>query len=286
MTSSDNSDVLLWELVQLGDEDGDERPSDALLNAYRRGELEPESAAALEALLFRSAAARERLTELAGLARSSPPLAGREQFLEAFSATVTARKRESSSRFQRHWLPLAAALALAVAAALFWRQGGPAPLPEDAVFDVTATGRSKDRSEPAGAAATEAFPDTTVRIAVAPRDLAVEGLAVGLYRLRRAPSPGAGTVLERVSPRARVTVTEDRGATLFEARARDLVGTEAGVHELVVVVARQGDLPRGRELVGGADEWMASLAEGERRRIYPLQVLLLEAPQPDEEERR
>jgi hypothetical protein len=282
MTTPDRDD-LLWRLGLHADpgETGGEVPDDALLAAYRRGELDPDAERRVEGVLAASAAARRRLAKLAGHPPAEPPAEVRERFLEAFAAatgeatTAGARPRWSDRRRGRssgRWLGLAAAALLAVAAGLaVHRQLAPPALPAALSYEVTATGLSRVRGEESVPRPVEALPDTVLRIAASPVSGAVEGVEVALYRRR-------GDTLERLDPGPRLRLTAERGAARFEARAADLVGERPGAHDLYVVVARSGE-PAPEYRIGEREPLQLLAREGSRL-AYRLTVVLRAHPVP------
>jgi hypothetical protein len=78
-----------------------------------------------------------------------------------------------------------------------------------------------------------------------------------------------------------VSGEEGTGAWRLRAAAAELVGTQAGRHELWVVVARPGRLPAGGDLAAG--EPAARALGGEGRRAYRLEIELRvpETPRPE-----
>ena len=292
MTTPDRED-LLWRLgLDAGAAvAGGEVPDDALLTAYRRGELDPAVARRVDEVLAASPAARRRLAELAGRPPEQPPARVRESFLEAFAAAGEGRGRAAGAEAsaagrpprpelpsgrrptwsRRRWIPLAAAAVLAVAAGLAVRQQlATPPLPPDLAYQVTATGLATVRGEETAAGPVEALPDTVLRIAASPLSGAVEGVEVGLYRRR-------GHARERVDPAPGLRRTADRGEVRFEARAADLLGGGPGAHDLYVVAARRGDLAPEYPLGPGGDP-LQLLERGGSRLAYRLSVVLRSQP--------
>lgn len=252
---------LLRELAQLEEVEGAALPSIELLAAYREGRLAPAEAERLEVLLGDHPAARERLAHLAGVPLPRPPERIR-------AAVLAAAPRQSARSFTLRWQGWAAAagIVLAVAALpfLLQRRGGAGPLPD---YEVSLTGLAVERSAPAAAAReVEARPETRISIEVAPADRAVDGVEFGLFRR-------VADRLERLAVGAGIRLVENRGAAAFEARASALVGSVAGDHELLVVVARRGELPSGLRLGPGEDAAAALGGDG-RRRVYSLRVKL------------
>lgn len=265
MSSMENEE-LLRELAQLEERAGDEIPSVELLAAYREGRLPHDEAERLEARLADDPVARERLASLAGVPLPRPPERVR-------AAVLAAAPRRKVRRFPIPWQGWAAAagIVLAVAALPFvlpGRHGEGRPLP---AYSVSITGLALERSRPmASDRSVEARPETRIEIDVAPEDRAVEGVDLALYRRV------AGGV-ERLVEGPKLRQVENRGAAAFEGRAGDLVGPEPGERELLVVVARRGDLPDGLRLRPDEDAAAALAGRGERR-VYSLRVKLLPSP--------
>lgn len=255
MTSLDPEE-LLWELSSTDRDDPDlDVPPDERLLAYREGRLDDEDARRLETLLAHSAAARQRLIELAEEPVSGAPPAVRERLLPA--------------RERRWWWPAtAAAAACLLALGLYLVQ--PAERREVPPFDVTVELLAEVRSGAAeGATSGNAFADTPVRIVMEPAEDSVAGLSLGLYLLR-------ANELVRLVPGEGLRFEAFRGAAVFEAPAARLVGSAPGTHELFVVAASR-KLPASVELAAG-EEAGAALTKAIGGRIYRQSISLLAAP--------
>jgi len=253
---------LLWELSRRREEgETGPPPSDGELESWRAGRLPEADAGRVEALLAADPAARARLAELAEVRPPAPPPAVRGHVLARFAG-------EAPRRRILRWLP-AAALAAGLLAAIGISLLGPSRLPAGLAYDVTARGLARERSTDPAAGAFEAYPETRVRIEVEPRGEAEADVELGLYR----EGPGR---LEHIP----VRVEMDRGAASLTAAASALVGTVPGPHDLWVVASRPGDLPATVRKDPGADSRTLLEDEG-RRRVYPLRLMLLASPSPE-----
>lgn len=254
----ENAEKLAWELPRVDADVGREVPDDDRLRAYREGALSELEARRLEWILSRNAAARTRLTELAGVKLAAPPRRVRRRVLGG-----------PASR----WAQLAAAVVAAAALTwggmhwFEWRGATPAsfaPLPADLEYDVRVEGLATDRSH-----ADELFahPATPVRIVVEPRQDAFAGLEFGVYRLE-------GSTLVRLVTGDSLTVTAGRGAATLSAPAARLVGPRPGRRDFFVVIARAGALPPGGELrERPAADWLAAATGG---RVYRRSLTILQ----------
>ena len=243
-------DRLLWEISRHSEERDDRPLDDAVLVAYRRGELSAGEVARVERRLAASAVARRRLAELAGVkVGAAPP--------PKPSAARPAPATRSGPPSRSGWR-LAAVIAITVITGglgLLWLGGDGGP-PEELAgrFEVTVEAEAVARST----AATEwVRPETRVEIRIEPTELASAGLEFGLYRLR-------GDLLERIPAAPPVELTVHRGAASFVAPAAALVGDAPGEHRLFVVAGASGDLPARLRLAAG-EEPVERLGAGGRR---------------------
>ncbi len=250
---------MLWEMAQ-NDEPGAMPPADDLLRAYRDGRLEEGESRAMEAALGNSQKARRRLVELSGISLDVPPPRLREEILRH---RPLGRQKTSRRLPRPRWLAAAAAL---LAMILAWPTLRTPSLPPDLAYDVTVTGLASTRSSPEAGGEVEALPETRLRITVEAVARAESEVEIALYRR-------SGSRLERIEPGGQLQMQMSRGAGLFEAQAADLVGRGAGLHELVVVVGRSGDLPATLTL-GPPESPYATVTQGDRRRVYPQQVFM------------
>jgi len=272
---------LLWETSTVAEERPAEGagevpadvPSGDVLEAYRRGELDPADRERLEDLLAGDPAARRRLLALAGVADETPPPAVRERLLVRFAG----------SRRRRWPLAVVAAAAVVVAFLGWWLLSPTLPGAGDRAgtvaalagtgYEVRVEALAQVRSAGAGGEAA-AHPRTRVRIFVEPEEAAVAGVELGLYRLR-------GGRLERLPVGAELSLEAERGAGVFEAAAATLVGSEPGTRELLVAVAPEGRLPAALPAVS-PEAAAAALARASGGKVYRRTVTVL--PEPVDEE--
>jgi hypothetical protein len=223
---------LLWEsrraVVDGGA--GEPVPADETLHAYREGGLSDIGRRRLEWTLCRSAAARARLCEIAGVKLARP--SGR------LRRAILGTPRAIPKAIASHW-PMAAAVLLAgamVSAAILLEFPRVAPeataLPPDLAFDVRVEGLAETRS---GSGIAQALPRTPVRITIEPRAFGVDGLEFALY----VPRQGH---LRRLDAGDDLRVESSRGAARLVASAHALAGSVIGPHEFYVVVSRRGVL--------------------------------------------
>ncbi|MEM1205892.1 MAG: hypothetical protein AAGN66_21860 [Acidobacteriota bacterium] len=270
-------DELLWEAgrrLEGADEPptadgagpGPAVPEASTLAAYRRGDLDPAAAEAVERALADSAEARAALARAAGLGEA-PPGHLRRRVLEAFDAerrgsSVVPFGRPSPRRV-RAWWGLAAAAVLALA--VFWGRSPVPSLPPDFAYELTVQGLATERGGEDSGAALEAYTDTLVVLGAMP-NVAVEDLEVGFYRRLD------GDALERLRlPADRIA--SERGATRIEATGGELLGTVPATGTLFVVLARSGDLPEAASIDAADPE--ADLAADGRRRVRSVRFRLL-----------
>ena len=271
----DAEELLQW-LAEIEEEET-EVPAGDRLAAYREGRLMPGEAAEIEALLGGNREARERLVALSGVRLPEPSRATRDAVLAEFASSgksdghtaQTAPRSKRSGRRGAGWL--AAAAALAALAFGTWRLSDrwadrldSAGVPE---YRATIAGLADERAAPVSGSVARVLPETTVRIEAAPREAAVQGIELALYR-----SGGPG--LERIAEERLRRLPAGRGAIAIEARAADLVGSVPGRYVLFLVVAPRGELPPTVELVRG--ETPQTALSG--RRVIPLDIELLAAP--------
>ncbi len=166
-----------------------------------------------------------------------------------------------------------AAAIFAVGCSVFLLTRAPAPLPEELSYDVAAEGLAAVRSPQPGAREVEAYPDTLIRITASPRPTAVKRVEFGLYRQ-------SGTRLERIGFGGDVSLEVVRGAAVVSARAAALADPARASTRLFLVAARPGDLPASFEL-GSADA-RGTLERQGRRRVYPVEIRLLQPPTSEE----
>lgn len=285
-------ETLLAKLAEVDTEDGDDglaaahgatervpataaKPTEAVLVAYRTGRLAAADAERLEEALASDPALRHRLIELGGMARPQLAPRVREAVLAAagtaarptpvVSAAGTASRPVPRLAPRRAaWVAAAAAAALLAVAVLPWllgRQGGaPArPLPD---YAVEVSGLAAERDGASAGAVAEAFAGTRVRIVATAEGEAVAGVEYGLYRQ-------AGDRLERLPAGGPIRFDATAEAAVFEAEAAALVGRAPGRHTLLVVVARQGELPTERELAAGGE-----LERRSSRQVMPVVIVL------------
>ena len=259
MTSKGPED-LLWELAGNEAYGGDREPlTDERLRAYRAGKLDGEEARGIEEALAASPAGRRRLTELADVTLDAPPEAVRRRVLEAAPGGAPPVPMN-----RRWWLGAAAAVLMAavLVPSLLDRS-----LPEELVFDVTATGRPPARSRTAADDGIPSLATTRVTIVVEPRTEARSGLDFGLYRVD-------GPRLKRLDLDPAVRRETGRGTVRFSALAQTLADTVPGDYEVFVAVGREGDLPAELAVASEADA-ADTLAANGRRRVYRQVIHLL-----------
>ena len=274
----DAEELLQW-LAEVEEKETEGPPGDRLAE-YRDGRLAPGEATELEALLGEHREARERLAALAGVRLSEPSRAIREAVLADFAASAgsggslaprVSRSRRRTAGWRAAVAGFAAVAALAAVAFGTWRLSDRwANRPDStAVPEVRATiaGLADERAAPTYGAEARALPDTTVRIEASPREAAVAGVELALYR-----SGGPG--LERIAEDFLRRLPAGRGAISIEARAADLVGSVPGRYVLFLVAAPRGELPPTFELARGETPQTA-LSD---RRVIPLGIELLAAP--------
>ena len=270
-------------LRELGREDPDHRdrvPSDAMLEAWRRGELDSDQMREIQALLCDSAAARARLVHLAGLDASGPVGRVRDRVLGADSRP---RARHHAPRWWRGAAAAAIVVLLApVASRLVERCGGRqesiAAAPRALEFDVRVEGLARIRSV---ADLSEALPDTVIRVTVEPVQDAAAGLTFAVYRRQDG-------VLRRLGPDDGVEIATWRGSAAITASAATLVGASPGTREFFVVVVAGKDLPESVPIVSG--DAAADLQVGTGGRVWRRTLTVLDADavpgRPESEERR
>jgi len=249
---------LAWELPRIDADIGHVVPPDETLLAYREGRLSELERRRVEWLLSRSARARGRLVQLAGVEPARPPARIRRRVLGGARST--------------YWKVAAALLALALTGSLGWflsERGGTAAslrraaLPADLEYEVSVVASAATRSP---AESSRADARTRVRIFVEPRRHPVAGLEFGVYRVD-------ASQVKRLRPGVEVDVAADRGAAALEAEAVRLVGAEPGTRDFFVVIAPQGSLPPGGALDGREPaEWLASASGG---RVYRRSLTVL-----------
>ena len=237
----------------------DEVPSDEELIAYRSGELSGVDVARLEALLAHSSAARQRLIVLAGIERDEPPAELRARVLA----------RAPGGYRWRRWAAVAAVAAVILVAVGLLRHLGSAGLPPTVSYEIVTYALTDERGAEDGASADlVAFPDTTMRLEVTPQNQALQDVDFALYRLDHG-------VARRIDG-SDVSLEVSRGVAVFTARCGDLVGEGAGDFDLLVVIARPGDLPKTVRYRPDSDT-VQRLAAGSRRLVYPFRLIVLSA---------
>ena len=255
----DAEELVCWLARWLAEtaEDGSGELSGEELAAYREGRAEPDVAAEIEARLAADPGARERLAALAGLRLPEPSRATRDAVLAGFAGARHGVPRKRPARRILGWLAAAAAL-LAVALAT-WRLADRFARPAVPSYQATIAGLADNRAAPVSGTTARALPETVIRIEALPRDAAVPGIELALYRQ-------SGRGLERISETTLRRLPAGRGAAVFEARAADLVGTVPGKHLLFLAAAPDGGLPR-----------LLEQAQNERsgRRLIPLEIEIL-----------
>jgi hypothetical protein len=271
---------LLWELGRApegepkdGRRPAAQAPSEATLEAYRKGRLSEAETRQVEEWLGRDPSARRLLVDAAESA-PEPPARLRQDVLaaydEAMHGVVPFRPAQPRQATRRR-LVVRAAWAAAAAASLvlgvrLLPHGTGAPL--DLRYEVAVRGAALSRGVSAPSGAARAFASTIVRVEAAPEATGSPAVEVGLYRVQ------AGR-LERLMPSAAVHVDEDRGTAVFAARAGDLVEPTAGVHDLYVVVGPRGALPP--NLATAPADPTTFLSDGGRCRAYRRTLELLPA---------
>lgn len=234
---------LLWDLPPRPDEPA-EMPADERLIAYREGHLDDAEAEALEALLARHGAARERLVALAGVTLDAPSLALRARVLE----------RLAPGRYRaRRWAAAAAIVAAAAIGTLWLDRDAPPPLPR---LTVELTGLRGERGDEAPRdEVPRAFPTTAVEIAAQVTEGEADGVELAVYRR-------AAEALVRVT----VPQAPRRGRFLIRADAAALAGELRGPVRLWIVLGTAGDLPERVDLV--APQPGEALAADGRRVVF------------------
>lgn len=258
----EESESVLWTLGSHASE-GEDPPSDEVLEAFRAGRLPAPEARRVEAVLAQSPAAWGRLAELARLDVSRPSPELRSRVLEAFVAG------QGGSRGYR-WMAaaaLAAALILGLGRQLLLSPGETTPPPGHTV-EIAAL--RQERSLEGSSSAAEAYPDTPVTI-TASAETAAADLVYGLYRATPADDAARFVVSSLEPEGSAVEVRVYRGAVELMAPARELVGPSPGEHRLYVVVARGESLPPTLSLASGS-------VEGFPGHVYPLSLRLLPPP--------
>ncbi len=270
-----DSEELLSRLAEAEDEDPDEAaawPTEALLADYRAGRLPPEEEERLELAMARDRALRHRLLALAAV---RPVPAAESAAIPRVREAVLAAAWPAPRRGL--WAAAAALVAAAILPWLLLRDGQPPerPLPEYAV-EVAGLAVERDGAptDGPGSAVAQALPQTRVSIVATAEGEPVAGVDYGLYRQR-------GARLERLPTGGAIEIEARPEAVVLEAEAEDLVGEAPGTHTLFVVVARQGELPRGLVLATGEGAVQA-LEDGGARRVLPV---VIELKDPLSEER-
>ncbi len=230
--------------------------SDQTLEAYRRGDVTHEDRAAIEARLVASPADRVRWLAQAG----EPPLAPSPRVREAVLAAVEGPRPRTAWRV----VAIAASLVLALGYCFLPARD----LPRDLTFQVRASGLVADRG---GAVAevvdiVEAYAETPLVVEVTPRGPARDGLAFALYR----PEGDGWT---RLSEADGLRVDTERGAATLRLERAGAVAGSPGEHTVLVVVAREDDLPS-TVVAASTAEARVALDAGGRRRVSALRVEL------------
>ena len=275
----------LWWLGELAesetrgtDPEDDHQPvqdvSDADLEAYRSGQLEPEAVEKVEQSLISHPHLRRRLLELADLPPEAPSEALRRRVLgtEATEEQSSRSRVRRGPRFSGLRIPGLAAASLAAAALLlvWFRPQEPDPgtsLPAYQVSIEALEGR-RGQGDPPGTApeVAKALRSTSVTITAVVQEAAEGPLQVGLYGVRE-------NHLRRLDTESGVTVVERRGAVLFRALAETLVGSRPGVWELLVVISRTGEeVPEERSQ---EEIPLDSFADSQRFQVHRLSLRLL-----------
>jgi hypothetical protein len=238
---------LLWDLPPRPDEPA-EMPADERLIAYREGRLDDAEAEALEALLARHGAARERLVALAGVTLDAPSPALRDRVLERLAP----RQHRA-----RRWVAAAAIVAAAVLGTLWLDRDARPPLPR---VTVELTGLRGERGgEAPRNEVPRAFPTTAVEIAGQVIEGEADGVELAVYRRE------ADVLVRVTAPQA-----PHRGRFLIRADAAALASEQRGPVTLWIVLGAAGDLP---ERIDGGDSDPGSnsgelLADDGRRVVF------------------
>ena len=257
--------ALIEELSLLepaGDSAKEPPPIDASqLEAYRRGELDDEEATALERRLAHDEQARARLVSLAGESLPAPSPFLRARVLRAFGQGKPAAPERAQGSTRRRWAPMlvAAVLVLSLAGILL-RDGTGGHLPPELTYQVSVRGLAEVRSEgTASSDRVEVFAETPLELTVAPEGLAEGDVDFAVYRLA-----DGGWLRVATSGEAEL----EAGSAIFKQPARMMLGDVPGDYQLLVAIARPGQLA---ERLGPGD----LENPGDRYRLHRLTVRLL-----------
>lgn len=264
--------------VRPGIEAGEATIDDRLLDDYRQGRLDADSARALEARMATDPKLREALATKADL-DLSPPSAVRDAVLGSFEreATPSATSPAVGRGARRRWWSLAAAAVFVMA--IFGSQVFQRPRVDLPPLDVavqTYETRAGDLGDPSGANATrdaltvDVEADEPFSISLSPTLQAVAGVDVGLYRLR-------ASRLERIDHtdlvRREVLDGEDSGRFVISRPGDALAGSRA----LWVVVGYEGALDSALDIDPDvtADTLKTAMETGGEWLVYRVGVTIL-----------
>ena len=220
----------MWGVSGVDQESNERIPTDALLDDYRRGRLEPRQRERIEWALTRSGRARRRLFDIAELPVPRRVERVRRRLFEGEPLGTGDRPRGWGDRSSAWWnLPsvrLAVGVALAaIAVAIFLRPTAPAPaiteageLPE---YVVRARGLAARRD--AGRLPSDhevrVTADGRLRIFVEPVDVGVPDVRFGLFR-------ETASGLERIAPGIAGDFDIVRGAASIELAVDGVIALE------------------------------------------------------------
>ncbi len=254
-------------------EEGHAALDEALLEAYREGNLDADEAARVELKLADSPEARAALRALAGVdpraSAATPPAAVRESVLGQFDEQRPALPdppRVQQRRMLRTLLPAAIFVTLVFGLQIFYR-----PLRELPATEIDVSNASAVRSGPAAAfAGNDRFTglaDDRLKIRVRPTRDAVPGVEYGLYRWR-------GDSIERIDDEQWVRREDANESSELLVEASNLVSAPVGDRVAWIVAAWRGELPDEIAVPPGSDERtvLDLLTDAGRRRAHPIAI--------------
>ncbi len=231
------SDERFWEAARHVVDTPGVVPPDELLIAYREGRLAAEQSHEIERLLALSVAARQRLTQLGGVAFDTPS----QQVRDALLGTSQVDTLRRGSQWA-YWMVAAAVLLAASLLTVRFEPWAPADgrpvvlaaLQPGLTFDIQVSALADRRSD---ATTTVALPNSLVRVVMQQQGNALPGIEFGLYRL-------ADGSLERLSEADGLVEQFSRGAVDWRVVASRLVDTTPGRHPFYLAVGPRGSLPQ------------------------------------------
>ncbi len=261
MMQPDDREHIYWALSEIaeGEPLEDTLVPESTLVAYRNGELTAAEAREVEGLLVRNPANRRRLEAVAGATPTDAPKATRIRILEA---VIPSTSWFPARQHRQRLLAVAAVIVLVITFSWWVRR----PVPGPPAYQVTIAALAERRDSATPDLIAEAYGDSRVTITATVTERAVDGVGVGVYRR-------VEDRLERLKIGDSLQLEERPGALRFSALAADLVGPEAGVHKVFVVIAWREELPAAIRLEP-EDDPATSLAGGHRQ-VHQLTLRLL-----------